>query len=80
MNTPCQIANEAVDLIDASMDHIGWLTALMSAIRADVKHNKGRDLEKLAGLGHFLGSDWDNYLDEQSKRLRAQLDAMEVSL
>lgn len=80
MNGPYQIADEAINLIDASLDHIGWLTVLMNAISADVKHNKGRDLEKLTGLGQFLGSDWGNYLDEQSKRLRAQLDAVEVSL
>lgn len=80
MNAPYQIAEEAINLIDASLDHIGWLSALMSAIRSDVKHNKSRDLERLTSLGHFLGSDWDTYLDEQSKRLRAQLDAVEVSL
>ncbi|MNY75733.1 hypothetical protein D3C86_2150950 [compost metagenome] len=77
---PHQIADEALNLIDATQDHISWLTALMTAIRTDAKHNKGRDLEKLTGLGQFLGSDWDNYLDGQSKRLRGQLDAVEVSL
>ncbi|MNN86900.1 hypothetical protein D3C81_2043760 [compost metagenome] len=52
----------------------------MTAIRADAKHNKSRDLEKLTGLGQFLGNDWDHYLDGQAKRLRDQLDAVEVSL
>ncbi|MNC05480.1 hypothetical protein D3C75_529540 [compost metagenome] len=80
MNNPHQIADEALDLIDATTDHIGWLTALMTAIRADAKHNKGRDLEKLTGLGQFLGNDWEHYLDGQAKRLRGQLDVMEVSL
>jgi hypothetical protein len=74
-----QVTDEALDLIDATTDHIGWLTALMTAIRADAKHNKGRDLEKLTGLGQYLSSDWDHYLDGQSKRLRGQLDVVEVS-
>ncbi|MNI70893.1 hypothetical protein D3C85_1137660 [compost metagenome] len=80
MNNPHHIADEALNLIDATHDHIGWLTALMTAIRADAKHNKGRDLEKLTGLGQYLSSDWDHYLDGQAKRLRDQLDAVEVSL
>ncbi|MNP44119.1 hypothetical protein D3C76_1379670 [compost metagenome] len=80
MNNPHHIADEALNLIDATHDHIGWLTALMTAIRADAKHNKGRDLEKLTGLGQYLSSDWDHYLDRQSKRLRGQLDMVEVSL
>lgn len=80
MNNLHQIADEALDLIDATNDHIGWLTALMTAIRADAKHNKGRGLEKLTGLGQYLSSDWDQYLDGQSKRLRGQLDVMEASL
>ncbi|MNL09108.1 hypothetical protein D3C87_1298570 [compost metagenome] len=80
MNNPHHIADEALNLIDATHDHIGWLTALMTAIRADAKHNKGRDLEKLTGLGQYLSSDWDHYLDGQAKRLRDQLDAAEVSL
>ena len=80
MNNPHHIADEALNLIDATHDHIGWLTALMTAIRADAKHNKSRDLEKLTGLGQFLGNDWDHYLDRQAKRLRDQLDAVEVSL
>ncbi|WP_223532812.1 hypothetical protein [Pseudomonas sp. GL-RE-20] len=80
MNNLRPITDEALDLIDATHDHIGWLTALMTAIRADAKHNKGRDLEKLTGLGQYLSSDWDHYLDGQSKRLRGQLDAVEVSL
>ncbi|MFV0931036.1 hypothetical protein [Pseudomonas jessenii] len=80
MNNLRQITDDALDLIDATNDHIGWLTALMTAIRADAKHNKGRDLEKLTGLGQYLSSDWDHYLDSQSKRLRGQLDVVEVSL
>lgn len=80
MNNPHHIADEALNLIDATHDHIGWLTALMTAIRADAKHNKGRDLEKLTGLGQYLSSDWDHYLDGQARRLRDQLDAVEVSL
>ncbi|WP_223473850.1 hypothetical protein [Pseudomonas sp. BF-B-27] len=80
MNNPHHIADEALNLIDATHDHIGWLTALMTAIRADAKHNKGRDLEKLTGLGQYLSSDWDHYLDGQAKRLRDQLNAVEVSL
>jgi len=80
MNNPHHIADEALNLIDATHDHIGWPTALMTAIRADAKHNKGRDLEKLTGLGQYLSSDWDHYLDGQAKRLRDQLDAVEVSL
>ena len=80
MNNPHHIADEALNLIDATHDHIGWLTALMTAIRADAKHNKGRDLEKLTGLGQYLSSDWDHYLDGQAKRLRDQLDSVEVSL
>ena len=80
MNNLRQITDDALDLIDATHDHIGWLTALMTAIRADAKHNKGRDLEKLTGLGQYLSSDWDHYLDGQSKRLRGQLDVVEVSL
>ncbi|WP_223516332.1 hypothetical protein [Pseudomonas sp. GL-B-19] len=80
MNNLRQITDEALDLIDATTDHIGRLTALMTAIRADAKHNKGRDLEKLTGLGQYLSSDWDHYLDGQSKRLRGQLDVMEASL
>ncbi|MNN55929.1 hypothetical protein D3C81_1708340 [compost metagenome] len=80
MNNPHHIADEALNLIDATHDHIGWLTALMTAIRADAKHNKSRDLEKLTGLGQYLSSDWDHYLDRQSKRLRGQLDVMEASL
>lgn len=80
MNNLRQITDEALDLIDATTDHIGWLTALMTAIRADAQHNKGRDLEKLAGLGQYLSSDWDHYLDGQAKRLRGQLDVVEVSL
>ncbi|MGF6555852.1 hypothetical protein ABIA48_002232 [Pseudomonas sp. S30_BP2TU TE3576] len=75
-----QIADEAINLIDATHDHIGWLTALITAIRADAQHNKGRDLEKLTGFGQFLGNDWKHYLDGQSKRLRGQLDVVEVSL
>ncbi|MGF6141327.1 hypothetical protein [Pseudomonas stutzeri] len=80
MNNLRQITDDALDLIDATTDHIGWLTALMTAIRADAKHNKGRDLEKLTGLGQYLSSDWDHYLNGQSKRLRGQLDVMEASL
>lgn len=80
MNNPHHIADEALNLIDATHDHIGWLTVLMTAIRADAKHNKGRDLEKLTGLGQYLSSDWDHYLDGQAKRLRDQLHAVEVSL
>ena len=80
MNNPHHIADEALNLIDATHDHIGWLTALMTAIRADAKHNKGRDLEKLTGLGQYLSRDWDHYLNGQSKRLRGQLDVVEVSL
>ncbi|MCY1185695.1 hypothetical protein D9M73_264990 [compost metagenome] len=75
-----QIADEALDLIDATKDHIGWLTALMTATRFDAKHNKGRNFEKLTSLGQYLSNDWDHYLDAQSTRLRAQLDVVEVSL
>ncbi|MGH8346988.1 MAG: hypothetical protein ACRES5_10545 [Pseudomonas sp.] len=77
-NTPHEIADEALNLIDATHDHIGWLTALMNAIQADAQHNKSRNLENLTGLGQYIGSDWHNYLDEHSTRLRTQLDAVEV--
>lgn len=79
LHTHAHVADEAVDLVSATRDHVIWLTALLNAVRADVTHGKSRNVKALTELGQFVGDDWANYLDCQTSELREKLDALEVA-
>ncbi|PZP02861.1 MAG: hypothetical protein DI621_28870 [Pseudomonas protegens] len=78
LQTHANVASDAIDLIHSTREHVTWLTALLNAVRADVIHGKGHNVQALTGLGQYIGDDWANYLDCQTTELQEKLDSLEV--
>jgi hypothetical protein len=75
-STILNIAEDALEFMQYGHDHLRWLTALMNAIQLDAQHNHGKGSIDLASLGRYLSSDCADYLDDQTKKLQHQLDAV----
>lgn len=69
-----EVANNALEFMRYSQDHLKWLAALMKAIQLDVEHNHSRTLLELASLAHYLSGDCADFLKEQCTQLLRQLD------
>lgn len=78
-STTVTIAYAALDQLRGTRESIGWLTALMKAIRADVEHGKGSNVVALASLGQYVGLDCASLLDDRTADLQQQLDALEAA-
>ncbi|MBH3353599.1 hypothetical protein I5Q19_07385 [Pseudomonas stutzeri] len=63
-------ALDAYDLATYAHEHGKWLGALMRSITLDVKHNEGRNVAVLAGLGQYLGDDLSGYMDCEAERIK----------
>lgn len=63
-------AIDAYDLATYSREHGAWLAALMRSITLDAKHNEGRNVAALAGLGQYLADDLSNYMDCEAERIK----------
>ena len=54
---------DAIDDCQHAQKQAEWLAALMRAIQLDAKHNKGFNVDSLAGLGRYLADDCVNFFD-----------------
>ena len=63
-------AIDAYDLATYSREHGNWLAALMRSITLDARHNQGRNVAALAGLGQYLADDLSNYMDCEAGRIK----------
>ena len=63
-------ALDAYDLATYALEHGKWLGALMRSITLDAKHNDGRNVAVLAGLGQHLGEDLIDYMGSEAERIK----------
>ncbi|EJM73367.1 hypothetical protein [Pseudomonas sp. GM55] len=76
--TFAQIANESLDTMECSRDHLRWLSALGKAIHTDLSTGHGLIAKDLADLAQYLADDHRNNLDDQFSQLNDQLEAIEL--
>ena len=88
--TAANVAQDAIDLLTATCEHLDMLAATLRAIRkaypaAFAELSEGirsglMDTRHLSDLGLNAATDWREYLAEQASELAAQLDyAQEVA-
>lgn len=78
LGTLAQIANESLDTMECSRDHLRWLSALGKAIHTDLSTGHGLVAKDLADLIQYLADDHRNDLDDQFSKLNDQLEAIEL--
>ena len=74
--TLAQIANDSLDTMECSRDHLRWLSALGKAIHTDLSTGHGIVAKDLADLIQYLADDHRNDLDHQFSKFNGQLDAI----
>ncbi|MNP55830.1 hypothetical protein D3C76_1505040 [compost metagenome] len=79
-STLAQIANDSLDTMECSRDHLRWLSALGKAIHTDLSTGHGLVAKDLADLIQHLADDHRNDLDHQLSQFNDQLDAIVLRL
>ncbi|WP_120995274.1 hypothetical protein JQR85_09515 [Stutzerimonas urumqiensis] len=74
LRSAAHVADDALDFLRSGRDIIVWMTAINNAIRLDIEHGRGVNVEALTSLAQYLGDDWGNHLEGEIKRMQEQLD------
>lgn len=81
MNTPTTvttIANDAIDQLQCTREHMEWFDSLSWAISDALKKGHGHHAERLASVAQYLAGDYHNMLDCQIDELNEKLQTLEL--
>ncbi|WP_028239798.1 hypothetical protein [Stutzerimonas azotifigens] len=80
LRTAAHVADDALEFLRSGRDIIVWMTALNSAIRLDIEHGRGLNVEALTSLAQYIGEDWGNHLENEIGRMQEQLEGKHPTL
>lgn len=80
LRTAAHVADDALEFLRSGRDVIVWMTALNNAVRLDMEHGNGLNVEALTGVAQYLGEDWGNQLEQEIDRLQGHLEGKDPTL
>lgn len=72
MKTINQLRQEYIDTKTGEQIHLGWIDALFTTIKDDLKNGDTHKAQKLADLGQYLAQDFKHYSEVELDSLQAQ--------
>ena len=72
MKTINQLRQEYIDTKTGEQIHLGWIDALFTTIKDDLKNGDIRKAQKLADLGQYLAQDFQHYSEDELASLQAE--------
>ena len=71
MKTIDQLRQEYIDTKTGEQIHLGWIDALFTTIKDDIKSGDIHKAQKLADLGQYLAQDFQYYSEAELNELLA---------
>ncbi len=72
MKTINQLRQEYIDTKTGEQIHLGWIDALFTTIKDDLKNGDIHKAQKLADLGQYLAQDFQHYSEDELASLQAE--------
>lgn len=64
-----QLRQECIDTKTGEQIHLGWIDALFTTIKDDIKSGDIHKAQKLADLGQYLAQDLQHYSEDELAQL-----------
>lgn len=72
MGTIKQLRQEYIDTKTGEQIHLGWIDALFTTIKANLRSGDIYKAQKLADLGQYLAQDLQHYSEDELAQLLAE--------
>ena len=76
MKTINQLRQEYIDTKTGEQIHLGWIDALFTTIKDDIKSGDIHKAQKLADLGQYLAQDLQHYSEDELAQLLADKEGL----